>query len=109
MSDGDVEHYATFLAARTRRQDPTDQDRALVDTLLAELKLDGRLLPPGGVGRVEYGLQDTKMTRRNYPMFIGSSEWARTHATHRRVVIVWADPPRPNDCWGKYTSNWVEM
>jgi len=102
----DVEFYATYLANRQNRT-VTEHDRELVCSLLKEIVLNGRLLPPGGITTIEYGLHNTKMTRRGFPVYIGTTEWARTHSTHERRRTVWIGEGR-NEDWARYVTAWEE-
>lgn len=106
--EDDVNYYAAMLAINQQRA-VTEADFATVYTLLKELEGDNRLLPGGGMSHVEFGLLDTKATRRNFPVYIGNSTWAMEHGTHRRTVVAWPGQPFPNDCWGRYRSPWMEM
>lgn len=101
----DAEFYATRVAARLRRSSPSEQDLTVVEALLQELVADGRLLPSGGLTQIEYGIQDTKMTRRDYPMLIGKDEWSKKNATHTRQRTVWIGDG-PNGQWGQYLTAW---
>ena len=70
--------------------------------------LADRLLPPGGITTIEYGLQDPKSTRRFFPVYIGTTEWARLHATHQRERTVWIGEG-PNDLWARYVTEWEDI
>lgn len=102
--DRDVEFYAAYLANKQGRS-VTDEDREDVRELLNELLRNGRLLPEGGVTVVEYGLHDTRMTRRDFPVYIGTTAWAENRATHLRHRTVWPSD-EPNDRWAKYVTAW---
>lgn len=77
-----------------------------LDLLLGHLDDAGRLLPPGGSTRTEYGLEQPATTVVGI-MAIGYGDRAKKWATHEREVTVWPDEG-PNDYWARYVTAWTK-
>jgi|SRR5689334_24041827 len=103
----DVQRYAEFIAGH--RDAATPRHREAARAVLLALIDEGRLLPPGGVTRVEYGVRVLADGEPSGIMAVGTSEWCRKNGTHQRTVTSWVAEGQPNNQWPKYTSAWEEI
>lgn len=103
FDEHDVERYAEALG---RPNTPVGTPQEAARSVLQALGNDGRLLPPGGTTRVEYGLEQDNQVVKGILM-IGVGERAEKWATHERRATVWPDEG-PNDYWARYVTAWVK-
>lgn len=106
ISEEDVQRYAEFIVGHPEAVH--DRHREAARAVLSGLERDGRLLPPGGVARTEYGA-DVSQWNSGCPKItsVGGDLYAQKHSTHQRQVISWVSEG-PNDDWPRYTTGWVE-